>query len=101
MAKKLVKERRQSYGTLNLVEQSDGSLAPQFDITETDGVDPRLVTRIKYALAGLAYKYQRESDDIETIGKAFIEGIELGIDMSDSDEDEPKIGFNAKIKDKT
>jgi hypothetical protein len=98
--KKIQTDRRASYGTLVLAEEQDGSLSPHFQIEETDGVNPELIERIKFGLAGLGYLWERDAETIERLGMAYLEGIEYGSRQAqEEDNEKPKMGFRAKLKD--
>jgi len=95
-------QRERAFGTIALVEDKEGKLQMHCDIMETDGASPEIMARIRAAVAGLAFLYEHDADDIDKLGGAYLSGLETGITLTQNmhkkkDGEEPKAGFHAKI----
>ena len=78
MAQKKIKQMRlPSSGSLTLFEAENGELGIRLQMDEQEGTDAELVQRIHSAIAGLAYHYEHNSDEVDSIGLAFINGMKL------------------------
>jgi len=78
---KQTKKREYSFGTLSLIEQKDGELRLAVDIEEVEGTSEDLMHKIRAIMCGLSYMYNREGPSIESIGAAYLEGMQTGIEV--------------------
>lgn len=96
-------QRERAFGTIALIEDKNGKLEMRCDIIETDGVPDSVMDRIKAAVAGLAYMYETQTEEVDRLGGAYLNGLETGITITKqmqktaAKDGEPKAGFHAKI----
>lgn len=92
-----------AFGTVAFIEH-EGSLRLNCDVCEVDGTAEEIIMRIRAAVTGMAYMWEHNEDEIVETGKAFIQGMETGIEMANKamkkkpkDDSGPgNIGFRAK-----
>jgi hypothetical protein len=80
-----------SVGSIMLQEKPNGEMAVTMKLSEGVNSDPQLILRIKAAMAGMCYVYEKDTDNIDNIGLAFLEGLEKGMEIMgmEDDDDEP------------
>jgi hypothetical protein len=100
-------DRPPSVGTLALVETKTGLLRIHLDFSLQEGTDPMIARRLQASVAGLSYIYERDTANVESIGIAYLDGIEEGIKQikladkkknSNKNYQDSKIGFHGKMK---
>jgi len=71
-------ERNPSSATLALVEDIGGAIRLVVQLDEVPGTNPELFNKMRIAIAGLSYIYDKDSASIENMGQAFIDGMDEG-----------------------
>ena len=105
-------KRLPSSGSVTLTEEPDGSITVSLDIDEQPQTDPRMMEKIRHNIAGMAYFFETGESNMELVGKAFLNGMEEGInrtkkqDKSDKDDEktaksgnyhDSKAGFTSEL----
>jgi hypothetical protein len=107
MAKRIKQLRQPSSGSLSFIEGQNGQLTIRLSMDEQEGTEDFILKRIQAAIAGLAYHYERNADEIDSIGLAFLDGMKIGQGSMAQPEPEKKkkkthygkstIGFGADV----
>ncbi len=83
-------------GSVTIEIADDGTVNIRCDVSDNESVDP-IYTQLKAAVTGLSYLYEKDMQQIDKIGQAFLDGVERGLSVAGAEEDESKVGFRAKI----
>jgi hypothetical protein len=100
------KKFKGSFGTIAFIETPNGDLRLNVDVFQGKHTTEEMMHRIRAIVCGIKHVYNRNTSEIESLGDAYMDGLETGISaMQDkkkkpepeSGDGGPKIGFNAKL----
>lgn len=99
------KKFKGSFGTIAFIETPNGDLRLNVDVFQGKHTTEEMMQRIRAIVCGMKHVYSKNVDEIESLGGAYMDGLETGIGVMQQKkpktppdgDDGPKMGFHAKI----